>query len=178
MSARCRRHRPATLAVTGTDLSLPRPSCPRRFYRSPGGVCITCTSKPGAPHCPRGVAWGQRAFLVYSLVGRTRRGGPLTVWLSSSFLSAGLSVWEAAFLLTKEEKIHVSSQVFPTGQVPPLCRTQAVLRASCAGASGILWGVWRGHLVPASLCSVAMPGECPGQKGWAPGDTAIAVCGI
>lgn len=28
--------------------------------------------------------------------------GALTVWLSSSFLSAGLSVWEAAFLLTQK----------------------------------------------------------------------------
>ena len=30
--------------------------------------------------------------------------GALTVWLSSSFLSAGLSVWEAAFLLTQKEE--------------------------------------------------------------------------
>lgn len=34
----------------------------------------------------------------------------LTVWLSSSFFSAGLSDWEAAFLLgTEKGKIQISS---------------------------------------------------------------------
>lgn len=34
----------------------------------------------------------------------------LTIWLSSSFFSAGLSDWEAAFLLgTKKGKIRISS---------------------------------------------------------------------
>lgn len=43
--------------------------------------------------CPHGT--GSRGRLAV---------GALTVWLSSSFLSAGLSVWEAAFLLTQEEE--------------------------------------------------------------------------
>lgn len=34
-----------------------------------------------------------------------------TVWLSSSFLSAGLSVWEAAFLLDVGEKKKNTNQL-------------------------------------------------------------------
>lgn len=52
----------------------------------------------------------------------------LTVWLSSSFFSAGLSVWEAAFLLTREEEgtnqlLHVSAP----GQMPPLSADEPVV---------------------------------------------------
>lgn len=50
--------------------------------------------QPPAPRglvCPHGT--GSRGRLAV---------GALTVWLSSSFLSAGLSVWEAAFLLTQK----------------------------------------------------------------------------
>lgn len=43
-------------------------------------------------------------------VGRLGRVVP-TVWLSSSFLSAGLSVWEAAFLLDVGEKKNNTSQL-------------------------------------------------------------------
>lgn len=49
----------------------------------------------------------------------------LTVWLSSSFLSAGLSVWEAAFLLTQgKEDTNQLLHVFLPVQMPSLCRTQ------------------------------------------------------
>lgn len=39
-----------------------------------------------------------------------------TVWLSSSFLSAGLSVWEAAFLLDvgEKKKTQISFPSFPS----------------------------------------------------------------
>ena len=46
--------------------------------------------------------------------------GLLTVWLSSSFLSAGLSVWEAAFLLARGEEGYTSAPVFTLPQMPLL----------------------------------------------------------
>lgn len=50
---------------------------------------------------------GARQGLVCPQSTGSRGGlavGALTAWLSSSFLSAGLSVWEAAFLLTQKEE--------------------------------------------------------------------------
>jgi hypothetical protein len=55
-------------------------------------------------------------------VGRLGRVVP-TVWLSSSFLSAGLSVWEAAFLLDVGEKKKYKS----ASQGPPWTGTLSCL---------------------------------------------------
>lgn len=70
--------------------------------------------QPPAPRglvCPHGT--GSRGRLAV---------GALTVWLSSSFLSAGLSVWEAAFLLTQKGEDTISPGGFHTDRMPLLCR--------------------------------------------------------
>lgn len=46
--------------------------------------------------------------------GGVCEGRLLTVWLSSSFLSAGLSVWEAAFLLTEQEANQLLEDPYPS----------------------------------------------------------------
>lgn len=67
--------------------------CPPPSYKSPSEVSTACMSKHGVPQ-----AW---SIHTSGEAGVGWPWGVLTVWLSSSFLSAGLSVWEAAFLLTQ-----------------------------------------------------------------------------
>lgn len=98
-------------------------------HRLPGDVPIMCMSKPSHLRAPE--AWrGAGTFRPHWWGGP---GALLTVWLSSSFLSAGLSVWEAAFLLTQGEKTQISSSGF---------------RTSSVGTQLVLEGSWGGGLTP------------------------------
>lgn len=66
-------------------------------------------------------------------------GGLLTAWLSSSFLSAGLSVWEAAFLLTQGGRRCKSAPEGSQADPDASARHSLVLRGTCGGDLTPLW---------------------------------------
>lgn len=92
----------------GTDTSAHRPVPLKR--RHP----VTCTDRVHASGFLAAHAGGE--------AGCWRRG-VLTVWLSSSFLSAGLSVWEAALLLARGGKTQSAPETLLAGLAAPSVRT-------------------------------------------------------
>lgn len=65
--------------------------------------------------------------------------GLLTAWLSSSFLSAGLSVWEAAFLLTQGGRRCKSAPEDSHADPDASAGHSLVLRGTCGGDLNPVW---------------------------------------